>query len=378
MYRQATLLRETDLTVVAYRYLQRDLFPVEGFRLEMVRGNAVPSGGAAARQVKFACRALQNARCGGYRGAPAEVRWWRQLHARRPADVALVQYGTTAVELAPLLRRLGVPMVGHFHGADLSGELRKWWYRHRLARLAPRLAACVVVADYMSDWLRGRGVQQGRIYKIPCGTPIAQLAVAERVGESPCRCVAVGRLVEKKRPDLTIRAFAEASGRAPDATLTLIGDGPMKGACEELVRGLGLADRVTLLGAQPPEVVFRHLAGAGLFVQHSVRAANGDKEGWPVSIAEAAGSGLPVVSTRHASIPDQVEEGVTGLLCDEGDWRTMAGNLAQLISHPQRRRQMGHAARQKLAAFDTQRQVQRLQRVLHAAAGRPGCGLPTQ
>jgi len=222
----------------------------------------------------------------------------------------------------------------------------------------------------MRDWLLEAGCDPRRVVKVPYGAPLAELSPAEYVDAEPCRFVMVGRLTAKKRPDLSLRAFARCREQAPEATLTIIGGGELEETCRRLADELGLGDSVDWMGQQPNDVVKRTLAGASAFVQHSVTADNGDKEGWPVSIAEAAGSGLPVVSTRHASIPEQVEDGVTGLLCDELDWQVMGDHMRRLADEPDTRAAMGRAARKKLAAFDTQTQVGLLEDVLLAVAER--------
>ena len=61
---------------------------------------------------------------------------------------------------------------------------------------------------------------------------------------------------------------------------------------------------MTFLGAQPHNVIQDEMRKARGFVQHSIEAPSGDSEGMPVSIIEAGVSGLPVVATRHAGIPD--------------------------------------------------------------------------
>lgn len=109
-----------------------------------------------------------------------------------------------------------------------------------------------------------------------------------------------------------------------------------------------LADCVTLHGAQPHDVVQRLMHDADIFLQHSVTdPKTGDEEGLPVSVLEAMAESLPVVSTRHAGIPEAVEEGVTGYLVDEGDSKAMAERLRALCQEPGQRHAMGHAGWQK-------------------------------
>ena len=57
-----------------------------------------------------------------------------------------------------------------------------------------------------------------------------------------------------------------------------------------------------------------HLRRAKVFLQHSVTANDGDEEGLPVSLLEAMGQGVPVVSTRHAGIPEAIKDGTDGFV----------------------------------------------------------------
>jgi glycosyltransferase involved in cell wall biosynthesis len=84
------------------------------------------------------------------------------------------------------------------------------------------------------------------------------------------------------------------------------------------------------------------------FVQHSVRAPSGDSEGTPVAILEAAASGLPVVSTRHAGIPEAVLDEVSGLLVEEGNVSAMADAMCRLLDTPGLAVRMGEAGRKHM------------------------------
>ena len=76
------------------------------------------------------------------------------------------------------------------------------------------------------------------------------------------------------------------------------------------------------------------MARAAMFVQHSVTDPDGRIEGFPVAIAEAMFTALPVVSTRHSGIPEHVRDGATGFLVEEGDVAGMAAAMARLLADP--------------------------------------------
>jgi glycosyltransferase involved in cell wall biosynthesis len=176
-------------------------------------------------------------------------------------------------------------------------------------------------------------------------------------------------LVEKKRPDLLIRAFHIVLATHPDLHLTIVGDGPMRSICENLITSTGVERSVQLVGSATPDEIRGYLADAFLFAQHSVVAGDGDSEGTPVAILEASAAGLPVVATRHAGIPDVVLDGETGLLVDEHDIDGMARAISALADDRVRARAMGSRGRARIATqFTMERHLDELAQVLRTAA----------
>ena len=86
--------------------------------------------------------------------------------------------------------------------------------------------------------------------------------------------------------------------------------------------------RVRFLGDLGAAEVREWMRRAALLAAPSVTAADGDAEGLPTVIVEAAASGLPVVATRHSGIPEAVGDGETGFLVPERDAETLAARMA--------------------------------------------------
>ncbi len=152
-------------------------------------------------------------------------------------------------------------------------------------------------------------------------------------------CVAVGRLVPAKNHALLLRAFREVADAVPAAQLLIAGDGMLRRELEELSRALGLTGRVRLLGERSdiPEL----LAAADLFVLSS------NWEGHPLSVMEALSAGLPVVATAVGGVPEQVDEGVTGLLVPPDDCPALSQALLRLLNDSALRTEMGQHAQQQ-------------------------------
>jgi colanic acid/amylovoran biosynthesis glycosyltransferase len=265
----------------------------------------------------------------------------------RPAAV-LAEYGPTGVQTTEACWRLGIPLVVHFHGYDASEYSVLKDHAETYPVMFDKAAAVVAVSRAMQERLISLGAPPEKVYYNPCGVDCSLFGGATPE-QAPPVFVAVGRFVDKKAPQLTLSAFARVYREAPDARLRMIGDGPLLVECRELAEKLGISDGVKFLGVQPPAVVQEEMRGARCFVQHSVQASNGDCEGTPVGILEAGASGLPVVATRHAGIPDVVLEGETGFLVAEGDIDGMAEGMLKMIRSPELAGEMGRQARQRIA-----------------------------
>ncbi len=263
-------------------------------------------------------------------------------------DVVLAQFGTTGLQLIRPCIKANVPLVIHFHGFDLSKKYRDRWYRFSCKKLIRVARALIVVNNVQRERLINLGSPPEKIYSIPCGVPIEKFTPAGSVTKQPCRFLAVGRFVPKKCHINTIKAFAKCAKRCRDARLHIIGDGPLLDDCRRMADELGLKQQVRFMGAQSNEIVKREMITAGAFVQHSITSSDGDEEGWPVVIGEAMSCGLPVISTRHPGIIDQVTDGKTGFLVEENDWNKMADKMIIIAENPQLRQRMGIAGRHRI------------------------------
>jgi colanic acid/amylovoran biosynthesis glycosyltransferase len=142
--------------------------------------------------------------------------------------------------------------------------------------------------------------------------------------------------------------------------LVVIGDGPERGRLEKQAAALG--ERVRFLGALDAGAVAEWMQRAALLAAPSLTARDGDAEGLPTVIVEAAASALPAVATRHSGIPEAVTEGETGFLVPEGDAEALADRIALLLGSIDLRERMGRAARAMAEAkFDVHRQTAQLE-----------------
>ncbi len=127
---------------------------------------------------------------------------------------------------------------------------------------------------------------------------------------------------------------------AAQLKLLVEGDGPLRHALQASLARAGLADMVQFVGVE--EYVFDFMAAVDVLVLPSIR-----DEDFPNVILEAMSLGKPVIATRLAGIPEQVDDGVTGLLVDSADVGQLAQAVGRLAGDDAGRRAMGEAARQR-------------------------------
>jgi colanic acid/amylovoran biosynthesis glycosyltransferase len=244
-----------------------------------------------------------------------------------------------------------------------SGRLS--WMRYALGkkRLQCDGALFLAVSDALRERAIARGYPEARTLTHYNGVDLDHFR-PDMAPREPGLILHVARLVEKKGTKVLIDALAQLAG----AKLTIIGDGPLRGALKRQAQKLG--DRVRFLGALPSHEVANWMRRASVLAAPSLTAADGDAEGLPNVVVEAAASGLPVVGTTHSGIPEAVDDGVTGFLVPESDVGALAARLTNLLGSESLRRDMGIAAR-RLAErkFSRQMLTEQLETIYDEVAG---------
>lgn len=234
-------------------------------------------------------------------------------------------FGTAALEIYKISQKLNKKLLISFHGIDASNLLKSKSYCNNL-RLFFAKSYVIVPSDYMRKRLEREIGEPKEFYTIHYGIPleffnyIERKLVSEKMrNNEKIVFLQVSNFVEKKGHQYTIEAFAKLFAKYTNIELILAGDGPLKKEIEKQVRHLGIDSVVKFTGRVNQKQVKELFASADIFLHHSITAINGDQEGIPNVIMEAMASGLPVISTKHAGIPELVKDGVNGFLVDEKD-----------------------------------------------------------
>ncbi|WP_460890454.1 glycosyltransferase family 4 protein [Promicromonospora xylanilytica] len=259
---------------------------------------------------------------------------------------------------------LGVPLVVGPVGGSLASppafvpeEAATPWYqrlrgldrlrlrRDPLLRATYERADCVVgIAPYVRELLgdlrlrRFETLGDVAVHALP-----PQRDRAGRPG--PVRLLYVGRLVRTKGARDAIRAMAQL--RDLPVVLDVVGDGADRAACADLVRDLGLAERVLVHGAVTRAEVDHFYERADIFVFPSYREPGG------AVVLEAMSHGLPLVVCGRGGPGANVSDACAVRLPAESPAqlaRDVATAVRGLVTDPKRRLRMGEAAREHVAA----------------------------
>jgi glycosyltransferase involved in cell wall biosynthesis len=250
-------------------------------------------------------------------------------------QLVLANYAITAFPVMDICRRNNIPLIVHFHGWTAYRKSVLEEYKEQYKLLFKRASAIVAVSDDMKSQLENLGAPKEKIHVIRCGADENLFQFSDHTGNEPV-FFSPGRFCETKNPHLTIRAFAIAQEQIPDAKLIMAGgDEGYLQKCKDLIVELGLTGKVEIKEAQTHEQVRSLMQTSAALVQHSATTSQGEKEGTPVSVLEAALSGLPVVATRHAGIAEVFENGNSALLCEEFDVAGMAENMIRVVKDKQ-------------------------------------------
>lgn len=279
-------------------------------------------------------------------------------------DIVFAEYGMVGAMVTKACAAARIPLVIHFHGADVYHRPTVEKYHDYYQKAFKYASAFIVVSADMKIDLNKLGAPLEKIHNVPCGVDTSFFSPVE-IDLASRSFLSVGRFVEKKSPSSVVKAFEIVSKQYVDAKLIMVGKGPLYDDTQNLVDELRLQEKVVFKGVQQSAQIQELMKQAICFVQHSVTATNGDKEGTPVTIMEASSSALPVISTRHSGIKEAVIDGESGFLVEEHDIADMAAKMISLLDQPDLAPKMGAVGRKHMiAAYNVVKQVEKLDSII--------------
>jgi glycosyltransferase involved in cell wall biosynthesis len=244
---------------------------------------------------------------------------------------------------------LGLPWAFSAHAKDIWTS-PDWEKREKLGGASHGAAFGATCTAYGARHLRDLADDPARIDLIYHGLDLTRFPPPPdrpaRAG--PLHLLSVGRLVEKKGFDRLITALALLPPGI-DWRWTHIGGGPLKADMQARAKAAGIGGRIDWRGACAQPEVIAAMRAADLFILPSRIASDGDRDGLPNVLMEAASQGLPIISTAVAAIPEFIDSGTHGLLVGDTP-QELADAIAALAGDPARGAAMATAALRRLRA----------------------------
>ncbi len=255
----------------------------------------------------------------------------------------LCEYGPSGVEIMTIAKKLSIPLIVHFHGYDAYRNDILNSYGKNYIELFKIASSIIAVSKHMKAQLVNLGCPEYKLHHLCYGIDSSVFNFAENAGKQ-VTFVSCGRFVEKKAPQLTIKAFGLVLRKTPNAKLVMIGDGELLEECERLANDLNIVSSIEFTGVLNQQQIAEKFKTATAFLQHSITTIQNDSEGTPLTIMEAMACGLPVIATKHGGIADIITDNETGFLVNEQDINGMAEKMRFIIENRKQAEIIGRAA----------------------------------
>ncbi|WP_445490088.1 glycosyltransferase [Niallia sp. 03133] len=276
--------------------------------------------------------------------------------------------GKHSLDILPTAVKYDIPLIVHFRGRDSSAQTEKRYQENskRYSSLVKQGSGYFAVCHFLAEELKKLGFPEDKIHVLYGGLDLNLYPYMERSLplEGEIRILSVARLVEKKGFPTLLKAFQKIHADYPRTTLHIIGAGKDEEKIRNFIDKLQLKNHVFLRGAMDSKQISKELRDAHLFCLASETGADGDVEGIPNSLKEAMASGLPVISTFHAGIPELIEHKKTGFLAPEKDEKKLAEGIKYFLDHPSLWKNYTQLARQVIdEKFDLNKQIMEQQKL---------------
>ncbi|MHC4620638.1 MAG: polysaccharide pyruvyl transferase family protein [Planctomycetota bacterium] len=289
--------------------------------------------------------------------------YWRRFFQSQAVRLVHVHFANSALEVLPLTRELGIPLLVTLHGSDVYrlGRLPGYMLRyHALFRHASRFLA---VSSAIRNEVIRMGCPPEKVHTHYIGAPLSTFQYQERVLRPPnvVRFLNVSNFSPFKGIPVLVRAFGQVHSVLPTSELLLVGKGEEMEACRGLVSELRLEEAVRFVGPLPPQGISQLMHQCHILVHPSVIAHDGAREGLPSSLMEAMATGMPIISTRTGGITEIIVDGKTGCLVEQKNENQLAEQMIALAQNPQIWAKLTKAGLHHVRAkFDLDRQNSRL------------------
>lgn len=302
------------------------------------------------------------------------LEYFSELLNKKKVFLLHSHFGNEGFDNIGLKQKLEIPMITSFYGYDVSMLVKQPYWIYRYRKLFSIGNLFLAEGNYMKKSLIELSCPEEKIIVQRLGINLEKFKFKPRkIGkDEKVKILIAGSFREKKGIVYAIDALRLVNRKHKNIELTIIGDSSgalpderEKNKIISMIYKYNLEKFVNLLGYQPYSVFIEELYRNHIFLCPSVHALNGDSEGGaPVSLIEASGSGMPVISTYHCDIPEVVNDEESGYLVPERDIAALAEKLDFLISNPEIWEKLGGKGRKHIEDnYNVLTQTQKLEKI---------------
>ncbi|MFN2582566.1 MAG: glycosyltransferase [Candidatus Dormibacteria bacterium] len=290
--------------------------------------------------------------------------WLRNLGARLEPDIIHAHMHASAIAAADLSKTIGVPLVVTEHSEATWRDAVAW---SDIGDVYAQSTAIITVSEAIAQRLgAATGVDTERIHVIRNGLNFGAVPRSALSRHLPCRNMVgvVARLLPEKGVDVFLRAAARLTQVRPRMCFVVVGDGPERGALQELADELGIRSTVGFLGPRAEAV--------STIQRLDVLCVPSRSEGTPLVVLEAMAAGTPIVASNVGGIPEQVKHQHEALLVPPEDDEALAEQIRRVLEHRLLRLRLTRRARRRVRReFSAARMVNALEHVYAECLGSP-------
>lgn len=306
-------------------------------------------------------------------GGDLAFQWtvWRklaQLEKEFRPDVIVEDLNKLPVFINYLSKTPKLIQIHHLWGFSIFREASFWvalgvWLAEKAIPLCYRDCTFVAVSPSTVHELEILGIPQARTRLVYNGTEEDYLQLELKRDKKPY-FLWLGRIRKYKGIWVALEAFRIFAAAHPDGELWIAGGGPEEARLRKKIQALGLQQRVRVLGRVSPEAKRDLMRDATTLLQTSF------KEGWGLTVIEAAACGTTTIASRVPGLQDSVRHQETGLLFTPGDAAECARHMATLWGNPPLRASLETAAHSFARTFSWDRAARETLEVLQEIIGK--------
>lgn len=271
--------------------------------------------------------------------------YWKTICEQERVDVFHSHFGGAGVVDLPLTKKLGVPHVVSFYGADMSKNL---YYKPQLKdqyrKLFDSVAGVFVEGNYAKKTIADLGCPPEKIYITHLGVNLSSIKTQYRewVSGELFKILLVGTFTQKKGFIIALRAIEAYARNNPkfNFEISVIGDAQLTKESQatkveilNFVNSTILKEKIRFYGFIPYKAVIEMSYQHHLFMQTSIWGDDGDSEGgFPVIITDMMATGITVIGSSHCDIPEIIVNGKNGLIAEEKSYQSTL-EILKIVIH---------------------------------------------